>query len=137
MAIIMTSEHAARAPAPPSAQAPPFRSSWKGADRCPYKAALDVVGVRWKGLLIWRLSIEPLRTGQLRRLIPDITQKMLTQQLRSLEAEGIVARVIEHTNPPKVQYSLTPYGRTVLPVVMAITEWGNEHVKRRGADADG
>ena len=94
-------------------------------------AALDVVGGRWKGLLIWRLSIEPLRTGQLRRLLPDITQKMLTQQLRSLEAEGVVARAVEHSNPPKVQYSLTQYGRTVLPVVMAITEWGNAHAKRR------
>ena len=112
-------------------QSPPaFRSTWKGSDRCPYKAALDVVGGRWKGLLIWRLSIEPLRTGQLRKLIPDITQKMLTQQLRSLEDEGVVARTVYPEVPPKV-YALTEYGRSVVPVVMALTEWGNAHVERR------
>ena len=72
----------------------PFRSTWKGRDRCPYKAALDVVGGRWLGLLIWRLSVEPLRTGELRRLIPDITQKMLTQQLRSLEDESITQSLL-------------------------------------------
>lgn len=111
--------------------APAFRSTWKGSDRCPYKAALDVVGGRWKGLLIWRLSIEPLRTGELRKLIPDITQKMLTQQLRSLEDEDIVARTIYPEVPPKVVYQLTDYGRSVVPVVMALTEWGNKHVERR------
>jgi DNA-binding HxlR family transcriptional regulator len=111
--------------------APPFRSTWKGNDRCPYKAALDVVGGRWKGLLIWRLSVEPLRTGELRKLIPDITQKMLTQQLRALENEGVVARTVYPEVPPKVVYRLTDYGRSVVPVVMGLTEWGNAHVERR------
>ena len=113
-------------------QPPPFESQWKGQDRCPYKAALDVVGGRWKGLLIWRLSHGPVRTGELRRLIPDVTQKMLTQQLRALEHEGVVERTVYPTVPPKVRYALTDYGRTALPLVMALTEWGGAHVARRG-----
>jgi DNA-binding HxlR family transcriptional regulator len=112
-------------------QPPPFASTWKGEDRCPYKAALDVVGGRWKGLIIWRLSHGTLRTSELRRLIPDVTQKMLTQQLRSLERQGIVSRSVRPTVPPQVRYTLTDYGRTALPLVMALTEWGNEHVTRR------
>jgi DNA-binding HxlR family transcriptional regulator len=80
---------------------------------CPVEAAIDVIGGKWKPLILWWLHHRTHRFAELRRLMPGITEKMLTQQLRELEADGIVHRRIYPTVPPKVEYSLTYYGRSL------------------------
>ena len=92
---------------------------------CPVEVTLDLIGGRWKPLILWHLKERGvLRHGQLKRLIPTITQKMLTQQLRELEHDGIVHRTVYPQVPPKVEYSLTTLGESLRPVVDAMCEWG-------------
>jgi DNA-binding HxlR family transcriptional regulator len=97
---------------------------------CPVEAAIDVMGGRWKPLILWWLSQRTHRFGELRRAMPGITEKMLTQQLRELEKDGIVSRRVYPTVPPKVEYSLTKYGRSLKRALRAICEWGRLHMKR-------
>lgn len=92
------------------------------------ETALRVFGGKWKVLIIWNLIDEPRRYGQLRRLIPGITEKMLIRQLRELEADGIIIRTDYQTVPPHVEYHLSEHGRTVLPLLGALCEWGRLHV---------
>ncbi len=100
---------------------------------CPVEAALDVIGGKWKPLILWWLHQRTCRFAELARLIPGVTEKMLTQQLRELEANGIVNRRVYATVPPKVEYSLTEYGRSLKRALEAICEWGRNHMQRIGA----
>jgi DNA-binding HxlR family transcriptional regulator len=100
---------------------------------CPVEAAIDVFGGKWKALILWWLNQRTWRFAELRRQIPGITEKMLTQQLRELEADGIVERRVYPTVPPKVEYSLTDYGRSLKRALKAICDWGEGHMKRMGA----
>src|SRR6516162_891094 len=100
---------------------------------CPVEAAVDVIGGKWKALILWWLQERTWRFAELRRQIPGITEKMLTQQLRELEADGIVSRRVYPTVPPKVEYSLTEYGRSLRRALRAICDWGREHMERIGA----
>ncbi len=100
---------------------------------CPVEAAIDVMGGKWKPLILWWLNQRTYRFSELRRAIPAITEKMLTQQLRELEADGVVARRIYPTVPPKVEYSLTDYGRSLKRSLNAICQWGQQHMQRIGA----
>ena len=100
---------------------------------CPVEAAIDVIGGKWKPLILWWLHQRTCRFGELRRLIPGITEKMLTQQLRELEADGIVFRRVYATVPPKVEYSVTEYGCSLKRSLEAICEWGRSHMRRIGA----
>jgi DNA-binding HxlR family transcriptional regulator len=102
---------------------------------CPVEAALDVIGGKWKPVILWWLHQRTWRFAELRRQIPAITEKMLTQQLRELEADGIVARRVYPTVPPKVEYSLTEYGRSLKRALRAICDWGRQHMERLGAEA--
>ena len=86
---------------------------------------------KWKGVLLYHLLDGPVRFNQLRRLLRNCTQRMLTNQLRELEADELVHREIYPQVPPKVEYSLTPRGRTLEPVIMALKAWGEEHVTVR------
>ena len=97
---------------------------------CPVEATLDVMGGKWKPLILWWLSRRTHRFGELRRLIPGITEKMLTQQLRELERDGIVARKVYAAVPPKVEYSLTEYGKSLKRALQAICDWGRVHMER-------
>jgi DNA-binding HxlR family transcriptional regulator len=101
---------------------------------CPVEAAIDVIGGKWKTLILWWLQQGTHRFAELRRLIPAITEKMLIQQLRELEADGIVARQVYPTVPPKVEYSLTKYGRSLERALQTICDWGLAHMKRIGAE---
>ena len=94
---------------------------------CPVRAALQVIGGKWKPIVLFYLSEGSRRFGELRRCMPDATQKMLTQQLRELERDGIVARKVYHQVPPKVEYSLTAYGRTLRGVMRELCKWGTAH----------
>lgn len=96
-------------------------------DECSVRAALSVIGGKWKPVIARYLMPGTKRFGELRRVMPDATQKMLTQQLREMERDGIVARKVFPQVPPKVEYSLTPYGRTLRPVLEALCKWGEKH----------
>jgi DNA-binding HxlR family transcriptional regulator len=100
---------------------------------CPVEATIDVIGGKWKPLILWWLHQGTHRFAELRRLMPGITEKMLTQQLRELEADGIVARRIYPTVPPKVEYSLTEYGGSLKRALQAICDWGRIHMDRINA----
>jgi len=96
-----------------------------------YKCAIDVtlavVGGKWKTAILWHLAPEALRFSDLQRIFPDTTRKMLTQQLRELEADGLVHREVYPQVPPKVEYSLTEKGRSVYPILEMMCKWGREY----------
>jgi DNA-binding HxlR family transcriptional regulator len=98
--------------------------------RCPVSRTVKIIGGKWKPLIIYNLSVGTRRNGQLRRAIPEITQKMLTQQLRELEDDGLVEREIFPVVPPRVDYHLTELGRSVLPVLEAMAAWGVTNADR-------
>ena len=94
------------------------------ATKCPAESTLEVIGGRWKILILYQLDGGPKRFSELKRSLPDVTQKMLTQQLRQMEAEGLVRRKVYPQVPPKVEYSLTPRGQSLRPIVDAMCKWG-------------
>ncbi|VAW97550.1 Transcriptional regulator, HxlR family [hydrothermal vent metagenome] len=96
---------------------------------CPVEAALEVLGGKWKGLILFYLRDNTRRFNELKRLMPNITQRMLTKQLRELEADKIVHREIFQEIPPKVEYSLTTFGLTLTPILVALHEWGVEYIE--------
>ncbi|MEC7119476.1 MAG: helix-turn-helix domain-containing protein [Pseudomonadota bacterium] len=94
---------------------------------CPMSIALAVVGGKWKGLILYHLHDGTKRFNQLMRLMPSITQRMLTRQLRELEAHGVIERRIYPQIPPKVEYSLSELGQTVIPVIQQLSSWGRQY----------
>jgi DNA-binding HxlR family transcriptional regulator len=104
--------------------------------KCPAEATLIVIGGSWKVPILWHLAKEVKRFSQLQRDLQGVTQKMLTQQLREMERDEIVTRKVYPQVPPKVEYGLTPRGRSLLPVVAAMCEWGKRWQSRLG-DRDG
>jgi len=101
-----------------------------GQTNCPVETTLAVIGGKWKPLVLWRLKSGVRRFGELQRLIPGVTRKVLTQHLRELERDGIVARKVYGEVPPKVEYSLTKYGLTLRPLLDELCEWGSRHDRR-------
>ena len=102
--------------------------------RCPVTAAVNVIGGKWKPLIVHSLFGGTLRFGELRRRIPGVTQQMLTLQLRELERDGVVHREVYAQVPPKVEYSLTDLGRSLEATVASMTEWGRRYLEQREAD---
>ena len=94
---------------------------------CPVNTTLSVIGGKWKVLILYHLVEQTQRFNELRRLLPEITQRMLTLQLRELEEDGLIHREVYPVVPPKVEYSLTDFGRTLLPVIGAMHQWGVEY----------
>jgi DNA-binding HxlR family transcriptional regulator len=101
---------------------------------CPVEETLSVMGGKWKAVILWRLVGGTLRFNELHRSIPNITRKMLTEQLRELERDQLIIRTVYHQVPPKVEYALSDYGKTFIPVMQAMAEWGIAHRKRREAE---
>jgi len=93
----------------------------------PVELSLDIIGGKWKIPIIWRLKDDSKRYGELRRSLPKVTHKMLTQQLRELEQAEIITRKVFPEIPPKVEYSLTLLGKSVIPVIDLLREWGEEY----------
>lgn len=107
--------------------------SKKEASACPIDAMLSVVDGRWKGTILWRLSDGPMRTSELRRSIPGITERMLIRHLHELLKDGIIVRVQEKSMPLCVRYSISDYGWTLVPVLETICVWGRQHLQRSRA----
>ena len=97
---------------------------------CSVEAALDVIGGKWKGVILFHLLEDTQRFGELQRLVPNVTRRMLTLSLRDLERDGLVHREVYKQVPPKVEYSLTEYGQTLKPVIRSLRVWGDEYMKR-------
>ena len=93
-------------------------------DFCPVNTTLDIIGGKWKALILYHLIDDTQRFNELRRRLPGITQRMLTLQLKELASDGIIHREVYPVVPPKVEYSLTEFGRTLLPVIEAMHHWG-------------
>lgn len=98
---------------------------------CPVEATLGLIGGKWKGILLYHLFEDTLRFNAIRKRLPGLTQRMLTAQLRELEADGLVVRTVFPQVPPRVEYSLSPKGRTLEPVITALKAWGDEHVLKQ------
>lgn len=96
-------------------------------NRCPVEMALEVVGGKWKPLILYQLSHGTLRFGQLQRSIPDVSQRMLTLHLRELERDGVVCRHVYPEVPPKVEYSLTEPAKHLVPILEELGSWLREH----------
>ena len=96
---------------------------------CPVEATINIIGGKWKTLIIHHLLDGTKRFNELKRLVPKVTQRMLTSQLRELEAFGLVHRKVYAEIPPKVEYSLTDSGRTLEPVLWKMHEWGMQFLK--------
>ncbi|MGF1478482.1 MAG: winged helix-turn-helix transcriptional regulator [Cyanophyceae cyanobacterium] len=101
---------------------------------CPVENTLAVIGGRWKVLILRELLEGVKRFGQLQRAVHGVTQKMLTQQLRELEADGIIHREVYPQVPPKVEYSLTPLGKSLQPILDAMHQWGIQYGRKKKSD---
>ena len=95
---------------------------------CPVGATLDLIGGKYKALILWHLAESKLRFSELNKLIPRATAKMLTQQLREMEAQSLIERRVYPVVPPKVEYSLTELGRSLMPVLIAMRDWGSSYL---------
>lgn len=93
------------------------------------KAAIGVLDGKWKLLILWHLREGEKRFGELNRLIPEISEKVLTQQLRSLEKDGIIDRTVQEGNPPNVEYSFTEHGRSIHNILKPLCDWGEMHIE--------
>lgn len=95
---------------------------------CPVEATVQLIGGKYKAVILWHLRADILRFNQLQKLIPKATPKMLTQQLRELEHDKLITRTVYPVVPPKTEYSLTDFGRTIIPILDAMCSWGNDYL---------
>ncbi|MGO4172131.1 winged helix-turn-helix transcriptional regulator [Bosea sp. TAF32] len=105
---------------------PRFKEPYSSA-ACPVEATLGLIGGKWKGIALYHLMGGTLRFSEIRRRVPGVTQRMLTTQLRELEVDGLIVRVVYPEVPPRVEYSLSAKGRTLEPVIVALKAWGEAH----------
>lgn len=98
---------------------------------CPIEVTLDLIGGKYKALILWHLIEKTLRFNEIRSLIPQATPKMLTQQLRLLEEDGLVHREVYPVVPPKVEYSLTDFGKTIIPILDTMCNWGSNYLQNK------
>ena len=104
---------------------------------CAVEAALGLIDGKWKGVVLFHLLERTHRFSEIRRRIPNVTQRMLTNQLRELEADGLILRTVYPEVPPKVEYSLTARGRSLEPVIAALKAWADAHVDPAAIDQSG
>jgi DNA-binding HxlR family transcriptional regulator len=95
---------------------------------CPVEATLELIGGKWKGLVLYHLLNGTLRFSELRRKLPSVTQRMLTRQLRELEGAGLLVRTVHAEVPPRVEYTLTEQGKSLEPVIVALRDWGRTYL---------
>ena len=97
---------------------------------CGLVPALDVIGGKWKALILWEMHTQPRRFGELKRLVLGISEKMLIQALREMETDGIVHREVFHEVPPRVEYTVTEFGATLNAALEPLCSWGEQHMER-------
>ena len=107
----------------------------KKTDTCPVSATLDLIGGKYKALILWHLAEGTLRYSELRKRVAGATAKMLTQQLRELEQNELVHREVYPVIPPKVEYSLTSLGQSLMPVLVTMRDWGAEYMKNHDLES--
>jgi DNA-binding HxlR family transcriptional regulator len=107
-----------------------------GYTHCPVEAALDLIGGKWKSIILFRVLEETRRFNELRRLMPGLTQRMLTNQLRELERDGLISRKVYAEVPPKVEYSMTEFGKTLEPVLLSLKQWAEVQMLPRMASCE-
>lgn len=103
-------------------------------DRCPVEATLELIGGKYKALILWHLSEGTMRFSELKKEVSGATAKMLTQQLRELESQNLIHREVYPVIPPKVEYSLTELGRSLMPVLVAMRDWGSEYLRNKDVE---
>ncbi len=103
---------------------------FSGKSNCTVEAALGVIGGRWKGVVLFWLLSGKLRFGELRRRLPNCSARVLTLQLRELEADGLVKRTVFAEVPPHVEYELTSFGKSLEPILLGLADWGRKYQKR-------
>ena len=101
---------------------------------CTVEAALDVIGGKWKPLILWHLGDSVLRFSELQRGLPGVNAKMLTKQLRELEQDGVIRRTVFPEVPPRVEYTITEFGKTLIPILQALCALGAQYL---GVDENG
>ena len=108
----------------------------KEMNNCPVESTIELIGGKYKALILWHLSNNTLRFSELRKAISGATAKMLTQQLRELEAQKLIHREVFPIIPPKVEYSLTELGKSLLPILVAMRDWGAEYLRAKNLEAN-
>ena len=103
-------------------------------EHCPVEATLELIGGKYKALILWHLSENKLRFSELRKVIHGATPKMLTQQLRELESHNLIHREVFPVVPPKVEYSLTELGRSLMPILVAMRDWGSGYLRKQNLE---
>ena len=103
---------------------------------CPIETSLNLIGGKYKALILWKLMNRTLRFSELRKQVPKATPKMLTQQLRELEQDGLVLRQVYAVVPPKVEYSLTTKGKSLEPILQALCSWGKTCLNNAAEPSD-
>lgn len=101
---------------------------------CPVETTLDLIGGKYKALILWHLSGGTLRFSQLQKALPNVTARVLTHQLRELEEQSLITRTVYPVVPPKVEYSMTDLGRSLMPILTAMRDWGAKYL--RGKDIE-
>lgn len=125
------------APSSCCGNATPARKTGGNAANCPVEATISLIGGKYKSLILWKLAGETsLRFSELRRAVPAATPKMLTQQLREMERDGLVCREVFPVIPPRVEYSLTALGRTIRPVLESMYAWGTGYLHQQGLEVN-
>ena len=99
---------------------------------CPVEATLALIGGKYKTLILWNLTDGTLRFSEFKKIVTSATPKMLTHQLRELEQDGLITRKVYPVVPPKVEYSLTPLGQSIRPILESMYAWGADYLKRQG-----
>lgn len=102
---------------------------------CPVGKTLELIGGKYKALILWQLSENTMRFSQLRKAIPGATAKMLTQQLRELETQALIHREVFPVIPPRVEYSLTGLGKSLMPVLTAMRDWGADYLQQQNLES--
>ena len=103
-------------------------------ENCPVAATLELIGGKYKALILWNLAEKKLRFSELRKVIQCATPKMLTQQLRELEAHNLIHREVFAVVPPKVEYSLTELGRSLMPILVSMRDWGSSYLRKKSIE---
>ena len=103
-------------------------------ENCPVAATLELIGGKYKALILWHLAEKKLRFSELKKEIQGATPKMLTQQLRELEASNLIHREVFAVVPPRVEYSLTELGRSLMPILVSMRDWGSSYLRKKSIE---